>query len=161
MQIFVDADAFPQALRELLFRAVERAGIPLFMVSNRRQRLPASVYISNLVTENGFNAADDRIVELVQPDDLVVTADIPLADRVITRRAHALNPRGELYTAANIKNRLAMRNLMEDLRSSGEITGGPPVFSPKNRENFANQLNRLITKYGKKNPDSGLNRSQE
>lgn len=150
MQIFVDADAFPQVLRELLFRAAERTRIPLLMVSNQHQKLPTSDYISGMVTPNGFNAADDRIVELVQPGDLVITADIPLADRVITRKAHALNPRGELYTEANIKNRLAMRNLMEDLRSSGEITGGPSTFNAKHREQFANQLNRLIAKHAHK-----------
>jgi len=144
MQIFVDADAFPQVLRELLFRAVEREKIKLIMVSNQRQRLPVSSYISALVAPEGFNAADDQIVELVQSGDLVITADIPLADRAITRRAQVLNPRGEVYTEANIKNRLAMRNLMDELRVSGEVTGGPAPFNAKHREAFANQLNRIL-----------------
>jgi len=146
MQVLVDADAFPQVLRDLMFRAVERVKIPLIMVSNQRQRLPDSIYISGLVTPDGFNAADDRIVELVHPGDLVITADVPLADRAITRGAQVLNPRGDIYTQANIKNRLAMRDLLDELRVSGEITGGPPTFGPKNREAFANQLNRILTK---------------
>jgi len=150
MQILVDADAFPQILRDLLFRAVERTKIPAVMVSNQRQRLPDSPLISGLVTPNGFNAADDRIVELIKPGDLVITADVPLADRAMTGGAQVLNPRGELYTAANIKNRLAMRNLLEDLRAGGEVTGGPSAFTAKNREAFANQLNRILSQAGKK-----------
>lgn len=146
MQIFVDADAFPQLLRDVLFRAVERTKIPLIMVSNRRQKLPDSIYMSCMVTPNGFNAADDHIVDVLQPGDLVITADVPLADRAITRGAQVLNPRGDLYTQSNIKNRLAMRNLLDELRVSGEITGGPPAFGPKNREAFINQLNRILCK---------------
>ncbi|MFA5130789.1 MAG: YaiI/YqxD family protein [Patescibacteria group bacterium] len=149
MRILVDADAFPQMLCDVLFRAAERERVKVLMVSNRRCRLPDSPYLESVVSADGFNTADDRIVELICSGDLVITADIPLADRALTRGAQALNPRGELYTDANIKNRLAMRNLMDELRVSGEITGGPSAFSVKNREAFANQLNRILCKVRK------------
>lgn len=155
MKILVDADAFPHTLREILFRSAERTGIRTLMVSNHYTKIPVSKYIESVVSSGDFNAADDRIIELAEPGDLVITADIPLADRAITKQAQALNPRGELYTQANIKNIVAMREILEDLRAEGEITGGPAPYNPKHRENFINQLNRITTKALKQKEKQG------
>ena len=148
MQIFVDADSNPNAVREILFRAVERTGTPLFLVANQPMKVPRSAYIRSITVPAGPDEADDRIVELVREGDLVVTADIPLADRVIRKGGRVIGPRGELFSAENIKERLAIRDLMDDLRSIGMDTGGPAVFSHKDRRAFANQLDRLLTKEG-------------
>ena len=147
MQILVDADAFPNAVEKVLFKAVERVGVPLILVTNQCVRVPKSQYISSLTVPPGPDVADDRIVEMVQKGDLVVTADIPLADRVVSKGAYALNPRGELYTEDNVKDRLATRDLMHGLRDGGMITGGPPAFNPKDVQAFANQLDRFLTKH--------------
>ena len=146
-RIFVDADALPNAIQGILFRAVERVGIPLILVANECVRIPRSEYISSVAAPAGPDAADDRIVELVRQGDLVITADIPLADRVVDKGGYAIDPRGELYTEKNIKERLAMRNLMNRLRSGGVISGGPSFFSRKDIQAFANQLDRFLAKH--------------
>ena len=149
MQILVDADALPNVIKDILFRAVKRLRIPLTMVANQYVTVEKSKHIKSIVVSSGPDVADDRIVELVQQGDLVVTADIPLADRVVAKGAYALDPRGDLYTEENIKDRLAMRNLMNELRNGGVIEGGPPGFSRKDRQAFANQLSRFLTKHCK------------
>ena len=146
MRIWVDADACPNVIKEILFRAAERVGVELTLIANSPLRIPRSALIRTLQVEKGYDVADNRIVELVQKDDLVVTADIPLAAAVVAKHAHALNPRGELYTPENIKERLAMRNLMDDLRSSGLVSGGPPAINKTDRMAFANQLDKLLTR---------------
>ncbi len=146
MQIFVDADAFPRALKEILYRAVERVRVPLIMVANQTMGLPESEFITMRTVPDGPDVADDSIVEWVEPGDLVVTADLPLADRVVDKGATALDPRGELYTDVNIKQRRATRDLMDELRGTGMITGGPAVFNKKDVQAFVNQLDRFLTK---------------
>jgi uncharacterized protein YaiI (UPF0178 family) len=152
MHIIVDADAFPNPAKEILLRAVDRTGVRLTLVASKAVRVPASDRIECLVVPVGPDHADDRIVEMVRPGDLVVTTDIPLADRVIAGGATALDPRGELYTAANIKDRLALRDLLEGLRDRGEVGGGPPPFNKKNCMAFANALDRLLTAHIKTRP---------
>ena len=155
MQIWVDADACPQVIKEILFRAAERAQILTTLVANTLLRVPSSPFIKSVRVAKGFNVADHQIVEQIQPGDLVITADIPLAAEVITRGAHALDPRGELYSEDNVRDRLAMRNLMQELRSTGDILGGPAPFSHSDRQRFANHLDRLLTRPGR---DLGLPR---
>lgn len=142
--IWVDADACPNVIKEILFRAANRTRIQLTLVANQYIQIPKSAFIKNMRVEKGFDVADDRIVELCRPGDLVVTADIPLADGVVKKGAIALNPRGELYTEENIAQRLSMRNLMEELRSSGEISGGPASFNQTDRQKFANELDKYL-----------------
>jgi uncharacterized protein len=144
--IWVDADACPGVIKEILFRAAERADIPVTLVANQPLRIPASPRVRFLQVAGGFNVADERIVELMQAGDLVVTADIPLAAAVIGKGGVALNPRGELYTAENVRERLAMRNFMDELRGSGVDTGGPAVLNARDRQEFANQLDRLLAR---------------
>jgi len=146
--IFVDGDAFPNLLKPIVVRAVERVEIPLILVANKRVYLGNSPWIETVIVEAGADAADDRIVELAAPGDLVITADIPLADRVIAKEAHAIDHRGERYTQENIKQYLAMRNLMETIRDSGVVTGGPNPFGPKDAHAFANALHRFLTEQG-------------
>lgn len=146
MRIWVDADACPNVIKEILFRASERTRVPLTLVANQPLRTPSSPLIRQLQVAPGFDAADRRIVELVAPGDLVITADIPLAANVIEKGALALNPRGELYTADNVRERLAMRNLMDELRGGGMITGGPAVLNNSDRQAFANALDRVLTR---------------
>lgn len=150
MNIYVDADAFPRVIQEILFRAIERVCVPLILVSNKHVKYPKSELISIIVVGEGPDIADDKIVEMVQPGDLVITADIPLASRVIEKGAFAINPRGELYTKTNINHKLAMRDLMDELRKNGEITGGPASFNQKNIQEFANQLDRFLTRHCRK-----------
>ncbi len=147
MQIWVDADACPNVVKDILFRAAERTKTNLTLVANQPVKIPPSRYIKTVRVANGFDVADKEIIEQLGPGDLVVTADIPLAAEVVEKGAHALNPRGELYTEENIRQRLAMRNLMDELRSSGINTGGPPTFSHKERQAFANHLDRLLTEH--------------
>lgn len=146
MRIFVDADAFPSCLKEILFRAVERLEIHLIMVANSFVRLPESKYLSNVHVNSGPDVADDYIAEKIQKGDLLITADIPLAYRVVIKGAYAINPRGELYDETNINHKLAMRDLMDDLRNEGLMTGGPPPFKPKDRQAFANALTKFLDK---------------
>lgn len=149
MQIFVDADAFPNVIKDILIRAAVRFHVPLVFVSNQPVRLERSANISSIVVPAGPDLADDHIVELAQPGDLVITADIPLADRVVAKGAFAIDPRGKLYTEENIKDRLALRDLMNKLRDGGMITGGPSTFSRKDRQTFANQLNTFLSRHCK------------
>lgn len=155
MKIYIDADAIPGAIRDILFRSAEKNRIPAVVIANQRVKLPRSEYISGMEVPSGPDAADDLITELVDKGDLVITADIPLADRVISRGAYVLNHRGEFYDIHNIKERLTMRNLMEDLRSIGIDTGGPAPLSHKDRNIFAARLDRFITDY-LKNTDRGF-----
>lgn len=155
MQILIDADATPVVIKDILFRAVNRNKIPLILVANQPIKFPESQFISQIVVAAGPDEADDRIAEMVQEGDLVITSDIPLADRVVTRGGFALNPRGDFYTEANIKERLAMRDLMDELRNSGINTGGQGVFSSRDRQAFANQLDRFLTKHHR-NPKEGV-----
>ncbi len=147
MHIWVDADACPFAIKEILFRAAERTQIPLTLVANQPLRTPRSRFVRAIQVPRGFDMADSRIANEVRPGDLVITADIPLAADVVDRGGHAVNPRGELYTQDNIRERLAMRNLMDGLRSAGVDTGGPPPLSQADRQAFANQLDRLLARY--------------
>ena len=144
MRIWVDADACPNVIKDILFRAAERARITLTLVANQPMRTPPSQYIKALQVPAGFDVADNKIVELTEAGDLVITADIPLAAGVIDKGGHALDPRGETYTKDNIKERLAVRKLMDELRSSGIDTGGPAVFSNADRQAFANKLDRFL-----------------
>lgn len=146
MRIWVDADACPGVIKEIIFRAAERRQIETILVANQMLRTPPSRFIRAIQVPRGFDVADAHIVEQVAAGDLVVTADIPLAALVIERDAHALNPRGELYTTATIKERLSMRNFMEELRSAGVETGGPNAFSQADRQAFANQLDRFLAR---------------
>ncbi|WP_298869430.1 YaiI/YqxD family protein [uncultured Gimesia sp.] len=145
MQIWVDADACPAEIKELLFRAAKRTKMKTTLVANQPMHTPRSEFIDSLLVPAGLNVADQRIVELVQPGDLVITADIPLAADVVAKEGQALNPRGMLYTDANIGAILASRDLMDDLRGEGLITGGPANFNAKDRGAFANQLDRWLT----------------
>lgn len=144
MHIWVDADACPVVIKEILFRAAERTCIATTLVANRLLRVPASPYIKALQVPHGFDVADNKIAEHVQTGDLVITADIPLAALVIERGGVALNPRGELYTVENIRERLGMRNFMEELRGSGVDISGPATFSKSDCQAFAKQLDRFL-----------------
>lgn len=147
MQIWVDADACPRVIKEILFRAAERKQVQLTMVANQPLQLPASPWIGMLVVAAGFDVADDTIVARLQTGDLVVTADIPLAAAAIRKGGHALNPRGEFYTSDNIQERLAVRNMLDELRGSGVEVGGPAAFSLADRQAFANQLDRFLAQH--------------
>ncbi len=149
MQLWVDADACPNVIKDILYRAAERVGVQLTLVANQPLRPPRSRYIRSIQVASGFDVADKRIAELVQRGDLVITADIPLAATVIDKGGLALNPRGELYTTENIKERLAMRNLMDELRSTGQVTGGPAALGKRERQAFANALDRLLAEKGR------------
>jgi uncharacterized protein len=147
MKIWVDADACPGVIKDILFRAADRARIHMMLVANQGMRIPPSPYIRFTQVAAGFDVADKHIVELLETNDLVITADIPLAAAAIDKGVHALNPRGELYTKDNIRERLSMRNFMDELRGSGVATGGPPTLGPRDREAFANSLDRMLRKY--------------
>lgn len=149
MQIWVDADACPGAVKEILFRAAQRTGISLTLVANHPLRTPPARHIRAIQVPGGFDVADNAIVERIAPGDLVITADIPLAAAVLDRGAHALNPRGEFYSEDNIRERLGMRNFMDELRSSGVVTGGPDAFGARDRQAFANQLDRFLAQRAK------------
>ena len=149
LDLYVDADAFPNLLKPILFRSIERLGIKTFVVSNKKVNIGKSPLITYLVVEAGADEADHKIIEMVGEGDLVITADIPLADRVITENAHAIDHRGELYSVDNIKQYLAMRDLMEKIRESGEVTRGPKPFGQKDAHEFANQLNSFLAKHYK------------
>ena len=144
MQIWVDADACPGVIKDILFRAANRTKTFITLVSNKPLASPPSLFIKKLVVPGGFDVADDKIVELMQPGDLVITADIPLANSVVEKGGAALNPRGELYSESNIKERLSMRDFSTGLRSSGVITGGPAKISKREIQLFANALDRFL-----------------
>jgi uncharacterized protein YaiI (UPF0178 family) len=145
MQIWVDADACPAVIKEILYRAADRVGVHVVFVANRPLRTPPSPWLRSIVVPGGFDVADERIASSVQPGDLVVTADIPLAAAVVERAAFALNPRGEFYSRENVRELLDLRNFRERLRESGIETGGPAAFSHADRQAFANRLDRFLT----------------
>ena len=144
--IWVDADACPKVIKEILFRAADRVGMPLILVANQPLQVPGSRYIRTIQVGAGFDVADNHIVQQAAAGDLVITADIPLAAEIIAKGCLALNPRGDLYTDDNIRQRLNMRDFMDTLRSSGVDTGGPASFSQADRQAFANQLDRLLAR---------------
>lgn len=146
MRIWIDGDACPVVIKELLFRAAVRVKVLVTVVANEKLRVPVSEFIQTLVVGSGMNIADKQIVELVEAGDLVITADVPLAAHVVQKGGIALNPRGEIYTAENIGERITMRNLMDELRGNDLITGGPAPFGTKDKQAFANQLDRLLAK---------------
>ncbi len=150
MNIWVDADACPVVIKEILFRAAQRTGVQLTLVANQPVRIPPSPCIHFLQVTPGFDVADNEIVNRLGAGDLVITADIPLAAEVIEKGGLALNPRGELYSADTIRARLNMRDFMDTLRASGIDTGGPPALSQSDRKAFANHLDRLLTRHAPK-----------
>lgn len=149
MHIWVDADACPRVIKDILFRAALRLQLPMTLVANQQVAVPPSSTIRSVQVSQGFDVADNHIVQGAAPGDLVITADIPLAAQVVDKGAFALNPRGEFYTRENIRQRLAMRNLMEELRSAGMASGGPPALSQADRQAFANQLDAFLARAGK------------
>jgi uncharacterized protein len=144
MKILVDADACPRVVKEILFRAVQRRKIQTTLIANQYMRVPLSDHIDSIAVAAGPDEADDRIVELAEAEDLVITADIPLADRVVAKGATALDPRGTLLTAANIKERLATRDLLDELRSAALVEGGPSSYGGRDSQAFADQLNQFL-----------------
>ncbi|HDR9130586.1 YaiI/YqxD family protein [Burkholderia vietnamiensis] len=149
MQIFVDADACPAVIKDMLFRVARRTGICVTLVANQFLRTPPSPHIKALQVPAGFDEADARVVELAQPGDLVVTADIPLAAALLDKGAHPLDPRGNWFSRENIDERLSTRAMMEQLRSAGIDTGGPAPFSARDANAFASQLDRFVARHGK------------
>ncbi len=145
-QIWVDADACPRVIKEILYRVADRVPIGLTLVANQPLQVPPSPHIKSIQVSAGFDVADNLIAERCRRQDLVVTADIPLAAEVVEKGARAINPRGELYTEQNIRERLNMRDFMDTLRGSGVQTGGPPPLSQSDRQNFANQLDRWVAR---------------
>ncbi|WP_028110624.1 YaiI/YqxD family protein [Ferrimonas futtsuensis] len=146
MTIWVDADACPVVIKEILFRAADRTQTPVVLVANRGMRTPPSAWIRVQVVPAGFDVADNEIVKQVQPGEMVITSDIPLAAEVIEKGAEALSPRGEEFNAGNIRGRLNMRDFMDTMRASGVQTGGPPPLSQQERQSFANALDRYLAK---------------
>ena len=146
MKIIIDADACPKPAKEILYKTTDRLNIELLLVANQYIRTPPMPHIKNIVVGEGYNVADDKIVEIVEPKDLVITSDIPLADRVIKKNGYALSPRGELFDKENIGNRLATRDLLEELRGCGMETGGPSTYGQREKNEFANALNRFLDK---------------
>ncbi|KAB2825212.1 YaiI/YqxD family protein [Aliivibrio finisterrensis] len=149
MQIWVDADACPKVVKEVLCRAATRTGIQLTFVANHYIPVPSALNIKSIQVESGFDVADDEIVRRSEAGDLVISGDIPLAAELIAKKVQVLNPRGELYTEATIKARLNIRDFMETMRASGIQTGGPAALSQTDRREFANQLDRILAKFKK------------
>ncbi len=149
MKIWVDADACPGVIKDILFRAAERTGIQVTLVANQTVQIPSSRHIKFIQVSSGFDVADNEIVKKLAVGDLVITGDIPLAAEVIEKGGDALNPRGELYSKDNIKARLTMRDFMDTMRSSGINTGGPPALNQSDRKSFANNLDKILTKHVK------------
>ena len=147
MKIWIDADACPAVIKEILFRAAQRTGVQLTLVANQFLRIPKAANISMIQVAQGFDAADNEIVKRVGEGDLVITSDIPLAAEAIDKGAYALSPRGELYSTENIRGRLNMRDFMDTLRSSGVDTGGPPTLNQADRQVFANHLDCFLTRH--------------
>ena len=146
MKIWIDADACPKLVKEIIFRASQRTKTAVTLVANQYIPNPKSPIINSVQVKQGFDEADNYIVDHLEPDDIVITADIPLASDAIDKGAIVINPRGDLYTEENIKQRLSMRDLMEELRSTGEVLGGPSAYSSKDSQSFANCLDRLLAK---------------
>ncbi|GAB3112090.1 YaiI/YqxD family protein [Aestuariicella hydrocarbonica] len=146
MKIWVDADATPKPVKEILFRAAQRAGVTTTLVANQSLSVPNSPFLKTVQVPSGFDVADNYIVQQCESGDLVITADIPLAAEVVEKGALAINPRGEKYTPENIRQRLAMRDFMEEMRSSGQVTDGPKTYNQQDRQAFANTLDRLLAK---------------
>ncbi len=144
--VWVDADACPKVIKEILYRAADRTGITLILVANQPMQTPPSRHIRSVQVGSGFDVADNYIVQHAEPGDLAITADIPLAADLIAKGCRALNPRGELYTENNIRQRLNMRDFMDSMRSSGVQSGGPPPMNQSDRQAFANQLDRLLAR---------------
>ncbi|MFA6810448.1 MAG: YaiI/YqxD family protein [Desulfoplanes sp.] len=147
MKLYIDGDAFPNLLKPIIVRAIERLKLTTIVVSNKRIYLGESKHISYIIVGAGPDEADNKIVEMVEEGDLVITADIPLADHIITKNGHAIDHRGGLFTEANIKQYLTMRNFMQEIRDSGERTKGPAPLSQKDAHGFANQLDQFLTKH--------------
>ncbi|WP_126456745.1 YaiI/YqxD family protein [Sulfuriflexus mobilis] len=147
MQIWVDADACPKVIKEILFRAARRTGVRLTLVANHALQTPVDKNITSIQVVSGFDVADDEIVQRCASGDLIITADIPLASEVIDKGAHALNPRGEFYDKENIRQRLNMRDFMDTMRASGVQEGGPPVLNQRDRQAFANELDKFLVKF--------------
>jgi len=145
--LYIDGDALPNALKEIIIRAINKLELKTYVVANKKINVGKSDYLEYIIVDQGADEADNHIVELVNKNDLVITADIPLADRIISKNAHAIDHRGELYTVSNIKNYLAMRDLMQSIRDSGEMTKGPAPFGKKDIQNFANSFNAFLQKY--------------
>ncbi len=146
MNFFIDGDAFPNLLKPIVFKSIEKYGLNTYVIANKKIDIGKSKYIEYIIVESGADRADDLIVEMLKANDLVITADIPLADRVIAKDALAIDHRGELYTEDNIKSYLAIRNLMQEIRDSGETTKGPAPFNQKDVHKFASQLNNILYK---------------
>jgi uncharacterized protein YaiI (UPF0178 family) len=146
MKLWIDADACPRVIKEIVFRASERLGLHVVLVANTSLAKHHSRLVESVVVADGFDVADDYIAEHASADDLVITADIPLAARVVAKGGVALDPRGELYTEENIGERLSMRDLMMELRGGGLVQGGPPQFGPADKQRFASALDRLLTR---------------
>ncbi len=153
MDIWVDADACPVVIKEILFRAAERTEVSVTLIANQPMRVPGSRFITALQVSSGFDVADDEIVKRTAAGDLVITSDIPLAAEVIDKGATVLSPRGELYTRENIKGRLNMRDFLDTMRSSGMDTGGPPALSQTDRQQFANHLDRILARAKKRSEE--------
>jgi uncharacterized protein YaiI (UPF0178 family) len=149
MQIWVDADACPNVIKEILFRAAKRVQVKTTLVANQELQISASPYIDSVLVRSGLDVADNYIAQHLESGDLVITADIPLAAIAIEKGAYALNPRGEFYASGNIRERLSLRNFLEELRSGGVETGGPSPFNHRDREAFANQLDRFLTRHAR------------
>ena len=146
MTLFIDGDAFPNLLKPIISKAIERLKLKTYVIANKKINIGKSKYIEYIVVEQGADEADHKIVDMAKENDLVITADIPLADRIISKNAHAIDHRGELYSIENIKQYLTMRNFMQEMRDAGEITGGPKPFGQKDAQSFANQLNAFLQK---------------
>lgn len=148
MKILVDADACPNVIKDILFRASKRLSMQMILFANHTLSIPKTPFIKFILVPKGFDVADAEIIKMVSAGDLVITGDIPLADSVIDKKATAINPRGMLYTKENIKQKLSMRNFMEELRGTGAITGGPASLNKQDLQIFANALDRYLTKNG-------------
>ena len=146
MILYIDGDAFPNLLKPIVLRAIERLELETIVIANKKINIGKSKYVTYMIVEAGADEADNKIVELLKENDLVITADIPLANRVISKKAHAIDHRGATYTEDNIKEYLAYRNLMQEIRDSGEMTKGPAAFSSKDSQQFANSLNNFLQK---------------
>ena len=146
MTLFIDGDACPNLLKPIVLKAIERLKLKTYVIANKRITIGNSKHVEYLIVDAGADEADHKIVEMVEVGDLVITADIPLADRIISKNAHAIDHRGELYSVENVKQYLTIRNFMQEMRDAGEITGGPKAFGVKDAQNFANQLNAFFQK---------------